>query len=96
MTYEELKANGTFINEQDRYGRGIYEGTSYYYVFNNDLYVREEHTNQNSYTGKTDTFILIDNVTETLEKYNRTYFEQMMNSETYEKLCDICKVTPNI
>ena len=86
MTYEELKVKGTFINEQDRYGRGIYEGTSYYYVYNNDLYVREEHTNLNHYTGKTSTYILIDNVKEALEKYNDLYFGQMMNEETYEKL----------
>ena len=89
MTYEELKVKGTFINEQDRYGRGTYEGTSYYYVCNNNLYVREEHTNQNSYTGKTSTYIMIDNVDEALKKYNRDYFETMMNAETYDKLCKL-------
>lgn len=89
MTYEELKAKGTLINEQDRYNRGIYEGTSYYYVYNNKLYVREEHTNLNSYTGRTSTYILIDDVAEALKKYNDLYFGQMMGEETYKKLCEL-------
>lgn len=91
MTYEELKAKGTFVNEEDRYNGGIYLGTSYYYVLNDTLYKREEHTNLNSYTGETSTFILIDNVAAALEKYNSTYFKQMMKEETYEKLCEVCK-----
>lgn len=86
MTYEELKAKGTLINEQDRYNGWIYEGTSYYYLYNNKLYVRKEHTNLNSYTGRTDTYILIDDVAEVLKKYNEVYFLQMMNEETYDKL----------
>ena len=89
MTYEELKEKGTLIDEKDRYNNGIYEGTSYYYVCNDNLYVREEHTNQNSFTGKTRTYILIDNVKEALEKYNDLYFGQIINKETYEKLCKL-------
>lgn len=91
MTYEFLKKNGTFITEVDFNNSGVYAGTKYYYLHNNTLYCRYEPTNAFQYSGKVDTYEVIDNVKEELKKYNEDYFifEIGLDEESYIKLKEI-------
>lgn len=56
MDYKELKKYGTKLGEKDFNIDGIYSGTKELWSFEESLYLHDYHHNQNSYTGKTDTF----------------------------------------
>ncbi len=93
MDYEFLKKNGTFLGEHDIYDGYIYCGTKKYYLYNNILYVREEPDNRTSYRGRTQTYILIDNVKEEVNQKSEMYFCEYLNlpEEAYNNLCNVCK-----
>ena len=89
MTSEYLKKNGILIEEYDLRDGGIYLGTNSYYLYNNDLYCSEYHSNLNRYTGENRTFLIVDNVKRALDQYNDIYFFDLgLSEEGYEKLVE--------
>lgn len=89
MTYEFLKKNGTFLGETDLYSNGIYFGNKKFFLYDDCLYVREEPDNRISYRGKTNTYILIDNVKDAINQNSEIYFCEYLNlpEEAYKNLC---------
>lgn len=87
MTYEELKEKGTFVGEDDIRHDGLYNGSNYFYLYNDTLYCRHEPTNEIRYDGEKRTTALIYDVKENLEKYNEDFWTDHCSRETYENLC---------
>ncbi len=89
MTRDFLEKNANLIEERDNYDGGIYLGTDYFYLYNNDLYISEYHDNRNRYTGESKTGILVDDVKKTLDEYNELYFYNIgLSEDGYKALVD--------
>lgn len=91
MTNEFLKTNGKLISEVDFNNNGVYAGTRYFYLYENTLYCRYKPTNGFQYDGKTETYIAVTDVRNTLKDYNSEYFvyEIGIDEDGYEKLKEI-------
>lgn len=87
MTHEALKKEGTLIDEVDFNVNGIYAGTSYYYFYNDNIYLSEVHTNGFNYTGENNTSMIIE--AEDLNKYNDDYFRQHLTEEGLKKFKEL-------
>jgi hypothetical protein len=86
MNYSELKKVGTKISETDLIAYG-YSGTKEYWEYNNNIYLRENHTNSMTYTGKNST----DNIATIYDfgKYEAGFY--FMNEEEYDQILEYCK-----
>jgi hypothetical protein len=91
MTYNEIKKIGTKVDERDFYDAGIFCYTKEFWMCPNGLYVREEHSNANKYTGKTSTYLAAE--IRTFDDYGMMYFAQeiQLSEDGYEKAMGYCK-----
>lgn len=89
MTHEELKEKGIFVGEDDILYDGLYNGSDYYYLYNDTLYCRHEPTNTVTYDGEISTRKIMPDVKETLQSHNEDFWVELCGREAYEKLREI-------
>ncbi len=94
MTKDFLKKNGVLIEEydfDDRLYHGCYGGTRWIYYYNDRLYEVTEYNNAFSYNGKNATYIICDDVRDTLKKYNSDFWRYIGVTKGLQKLKDLVK-----
>lgn len=87
--YQELKEKGTLVGEKDLRCNGLYNGSDYYYLYNDTLYCRHEPTNAVTYDGEISTRKIMPDVKETLKTHNEDFWIEVCGREAYKKLCEI-------
>lgn len=97
MDRKFLKKNGNLLGEVDFGDNGIYDGTNYFYWYNDCLYISTYHSNLNSYTGKSETKCV--GTKEKLSKELQTSyyldipaFMTACSEEVVKKVCEKCGV----
>lgn len=92
MDKKTLEKKGTLVFEKDIYDGFIYLYTKKYYVLDNKMYVSEEHSNANRYTGSNDTYIISDDVKSDLDSKSDFYWYSLgLDDDDIEELERIIK-----
>lgn len=87
MDNKTLEKKGILVFEKDIYDGFIYLLTKKYYVMDNKMYVSEEHSNANRYTGRNDTYIISDDVKGDLSSKSEFYWYSLgIDDEGIEEL----------
>lgn len=92
MNQSKLQEHGILIQEKDHYDGDIYLYTSKIYLFENDLYIAEEHSNQNRYTGENSVYRVVNDVISALCRYNALWWSQIdIDEDALERLKECVK-----
>lgn len=87
MTQSELQEHGILIQEKDHYEGDIFLYTSKIYLFDNYLYISEEHSNQHRYTGENSVYHVVNDVRFALRRYNALWWSQIdIDEDALERL----------